>query len=137
MAAVMPIEQTMKQTPAHSVVNRDLLALMPPSARRVVEVGCMHGALAETFRAINPKVHYTGIDIDADYAQVARQRCDVALSGDIELFDASTFSSLFDVMGAEAEHYNLRINYVNALTDGQQLNANLLSLGRGVGEWLQ
>lgn len=45
--------------------------------------------------------------------------------------------SLFDVMGAEGEHYNLRINYVNALHDGQQLNANLLSLGRGVTEWLQ
>ena len=39
--------------------------------------------------------------------------------------------SLFDVMGAEAEHYNLRISYVNALHDGQQLNANLLSLGAG------
>ena len=45
--------------------------------------------------------------------------------------------SLFDVMGAEGEHYNLRINYVNALHDGQQLNANLLSLGRGVNQWLQ
>ena len=45
--------------------------------------------------------------------------------------------SLFDVMGTEGEHYNLRINYVNALHDGQQLNANLLSLGRGVTEWLQ
>ena len=45
--------------------------------------------------------------------------------------------SLFDVMGAEGEHYNLRINYVNALHDGQQLNANLLSLGRGVNEWLR
>jgi outer membrane protein TolC len=45
--------------------------------------------------------------------------------------------SLFDVMGAEADHYNLRISYVNALIDGQQLNANLLSLGRGVTEWLQ
>jgi adhesin transport system outer membrane protein len=45
--------------------------------------------------------------------------------------------SLFDVMGAEGEHYNLRVNYVNALHDGQQLNANLLSLGRGVLEWLQ
>jgi outer membrane protein, adhesin transport system len=42
--------------------------------------------------------------------------------------------SLFDVMGAEGEHYNLRISYVNALIDGQQLNANLLSLGRGVNE---
>ncbi len=45
--------------------------------------------------------------------------------------------SLFDVMGAEGEHYNLRISYVNALIDGQQLNANLLSLGRGVNEWLK
>ena len=44
--------------------------------------------------------------------------------------------SLFDVMGAEAEHYNLRISYINALCDGQQMNANLLSLGRGVTEWL-
>jgi outer membrane protein TolC len=45
--------------------------------------------------------------------------------------------SLFDVIGAEGEHYNLRISYINALTDGQQLNANLLSLGHGVGEWLR
>jgi outer membrane protein TolC len=45
--------------------------------------------------------------------------------------------SLFDVMGAEADHYNLRVAYVNALIDGQQLNANLISLGRGVNEWLR
>lgn len=45
--------------------------------------------------------------------------------------------SLFDVMSAEAEHYNLRIAYVNALHDGQQFNANLLSLGRGLTEWLR
>ncbi len=45
--------------------------------------------------------------------------------------------SLFDVMATEGEHYNLRISYVNALHDGQQLNALLLSLGRGVNEWLR
>jgi adhesin transport system outer membrane protein len=45
--------------------------------------------------------------------------------------------SLFDVMGAESEHYNLRISYINALIDGQQFNANLLSLGRGVSQWLR
>jgi len=45
--------------------------------------------------------------------------------------------SLFDVMGTEAEHYNLRVAYINALHDGQQLNALLLSLGRGVNEWLR
>ncbi len=45
--------------------------------------------------------------------------------------------SLFDVMSAESEHYNLRIGYVNAIHDGEQLNAVLLSLGRGVTEWLR
>lgn len=45
--------------------------------------------------------------------------------------------SLFDVMGAETEHYSLRVAYVNALHDVQMLNANLLALGRGVSEWLR
>lgn len=45
--------------------------------------------------------------------------------------------SLFDVMSAETDHYGLRVAYVNALFDGQQMNAVLLSLGRGVSEWLR
>jgi len=45
--------------------------------------------------------------------------------------------SLFDVMAAEADHYNMRVAYVNALHDVQQLNANLLTLGRGVVDWLR
>jgi len=45
--------------------------------------------------------------------------------------------SLFDVMATESEHYSLRVQYVNALHDGQQLNAALLSLGKGLGEWLR
>lgn len=45
--------------------------------------------------------------------------------------------SLFDVMSAETDHYGLRVAYVNALFDGQQMNALLLSLGRGVAEWLR
>jgi SAM-dependent methyltransferase len=85
----------MKQTPAHSIVNHDLLALMPRSARRVVEVGCMHGALGQAFRAINPGVHYTGLDIDPAYAAVAGQSLDRALAGDVELFSTPAFDSLF------------------------------------------
>ena len=45
--------------------------------------------------------------------------------------------SLFDVMGAESEHYNLRVAQVNAVHDGQQLQALLWSLGRGMVDWLQ
>ena len=45
--------------------------------------------------------------------------------------------SLFDVMAAESDHYNLRVAYVNALHDGQQMNTILLSLGSGLSNWLK
>ena len=44
--------------------------------------------------------------------------------------------SLFDVIAAESDHYNLRVQYVNALHDGQQMNATLLSLGNSLSSWL-
>lgn len=40
--------------------------------------------------------------------------------------------SLFDVMGAEADYYTMRVAHVNAIFDGQQAVALLWSLGRGV-----
>ncbi|WP_088281784.1 bifunctional 2-polyprenyl-6-hydroxyphenol methylase/3-demethylubiquinol 3-O-methyltransferase UbiG [Ideonella sp. A 288] len=85
----------MKQTPAHSIVNADLLALIPPNARRVVEVGCMHGAMARAYRATNPAAEYVGIDIDPDYAAVAASACTEALAGDIETFGGAAFDNLF------------------------------------------
>lgn len=45
--------------------------------------------------------------------------------------------SLFDVIAAESDHYNLRVQYVNALHDGQQMNATLTSLGTGLSDWLK
>lgn len=85
----------MNQTPAHSIVNTDLMAMIPAEARRVVEVGCMHGAMARSWRVQQPQVHYTGIDIDPDYAAVAAAHCDRALAGDIEAFSAEAFETLF------------------------------------------
>ncbi len=45
--------------------------------------------------------------------------------------------SLFDVMATESEHFNLRVARVNAQHDGQQINALLRSLGRGLLAWLE
>jgi outer membrane protein TolC len=44
--------------------------------------------------------------------------------------------SLFDVMAAEGDHYNLRVSYINALYDALQANAMLHSLGTGLNAWL-
>ena len=85
----------MKQTPAHNVVNNELLAFMPTDCRRVIEIGCMHGALAKAYCQHNPSVEYTGVDIDPDYADIAAEFCTRALSGDIELLPESVFDSFF------------------------------------------
>ena len=120
----------MKQTPAHEVVNRDLLALMPLDARRVVEVGCMHGALAEAYRALNPTAHYTGIDIDPEYARVAAARCDLALPGDIEQFEPAVFEALFPsdcwVFGDCLEHLRDPWRIVRAIRERIASGGSLL-----------
>lgn len=77
-----------KQTPVHQFHNPDVLKLMPLNARRVVEVGCSSGALAREYKKLNPDVHYTGIEIDPDYAQLAREHCDRVLDMNIETASA-------------------------------------------------
>jgi SAM-dependent methyltransferase len=85
----------MKQTPAHSVVNKDLLNLIPGNSRRVIEVGCMHGQMAKAYRINNSAVDYVGIDIDPDYASVASEFCTEAFAADIESISQEKFNQLF------------------------------------------
>ena len=86
---------SMKQTPAHSVVNLELMSLIPGHARRIVEIGCMLGAMAQAFRAAHPHVQYVGVDIDPEYAAAAAQHCTRALAGDVERLEPAVFDSLF------------------------------------------
>ncbi len=85
----------MKQTPAHSMVNNELLAMVPATTRRIVEVGCMLGALAQAVRQRQPNLHFVGIDIDPDYVQVAAAHCNETFAGDIETIDERRFNALF------------------------------------------
>lgn len=85
----------MQQTPAHNIVNADLMRLIPENASRIVEVGYMHGAMARAYREGHPGIHYVGIDIDPSYAQVAAQFCDRTLGADIETLSADEFKGLF------------------------------------------
>lgn len=74
----------MQQTPVHQNHNPELLNLIPRDAKRVVEVGCSSGALAREYRKSNAQVHYTGLEIDPGYAEMARVHCDRVLDLNIE-----------------------------------------------------
>jgi SAM-dependent methyltransferase len=85
----------MKQTPANEIINAELLSLVPPHPRRVVEVGCMLGALASAVRSRSPQAEYIGIDIDPTYAAIAAQHCTEAFSCDIETIEPALWQHLF------------------------------------------
>ena len=85
----------MKQTPAHDAVNQELLALIPPTCRRVVEVGCANGALARAWLQSNPGREFIGIDIDPTYAERAAAHCTRAFAADIEQLPDGEFERMF------------------------------------------
>lgn len=94
-SAPSAVPAPMKQTPAHNTVNNELLSLVPATVRRIVEVGCMQGALAQVVRQRQPAVQFVGVDIDPDYAAVAALHCTAAIAANIETMDAGQFDALF------------------------------------------
>ena len=98
----------MKQTPIHFGYNPDILKIMPKNLGKVVEVGCSSGALAKAYVSENPECKYTGIEIDADFAEIAKQYCCEVIHGNIENFDEAKFLKLFPadcwIFGDTLEH---------------------------------
>ncbi len=98
----------MQQTPAHDMHNPDLLALMPKQSMRIVEVGSSSGALARTYKALNARCHYTGVEVDPSFVKLSGRYCDSVLNADIEDVDEAAFNKLFPsdcwVFGDTLEH---------------------------------
>lgn len=98
----------MDQTPVHEQHNPDLLAMIPGSASRLLEVGCSSGALARECRARGNIETYVGVEIDPAYAELARRHCDECLELDIEHADDAFWNDYSDrdcwVFGDTLEH---------------------------------
>jgi SAM-dependent methyltransferase len=98
----------MNQTPVHEQHNPDLLAFIPTDAKKLVEVGCSSGALAREYKKINNDAHYTGIEISAQYAELAKRYCDVVMLVDIEQDSSNVLLQTADcdcwIFGDSLEH---------------------------------
>jgi GT2 family glycosyltransferase/2-polyprenyl-3-methyl-5-hydroxy-6-metoxy-1,4-benzoquinol methylase len=73
----------------------EVLARIPLSARRVLEVGCGAGRLGEALKARQP-AEVTGIEFDSAAAEAARTRLDQVFKGDIERLDPGFAAGAFD-----------------------------------------
>lgn len=72
-------------TPPAEPPNPDLLARIPLSAKRVLDVGCGVGALGCAYRQRNPGAELFGIELDPRRAALARRHLDRVANVDVEL----------------------------------------------------
>lgn len=66
-----------------STARLELLRLIPPAARNILEIGCGDGFLGETVKQ-RQKCRYVGIESDPQHAAAARRRVDEIYRGDPE-----------------------------------------------------
>ena len=85
----------MKQTPVNEIPNLEVLNLIPGGSKRIVEAGSSSGVLAREYKKLHADCHYTGIEVDAEYAELSRRYCDVVLHASIENLDDRAFDGLF------------------------------------------
>lgn len=64
-------------------VNPDLLRLIPPDARTILEIGCGTGAMVHQYRRLNPGVRYLGVEMNPEAAAIAEGRLDRVVVGDV------------------------------------------------------
>ena len=64
--------------------NPDLLALIPPDAHTILDVGCGTGALGAAYREQNHAARLLGIERDPRAAAIASKRLDLVVVADVE-----------------------------------------------------
>jgi SAM-dependent methyltransferase len=129
----------MSQTPAHELHNPDLLALIPPDLKVLLEIGCSSGALARELKKVNPNCRYIGLEISEDYAQLARRYCDEVLIGNIELMEDGFWVNSADaqcwIFGDVLEHLHNPWLCLKRIYDILPLNGYVLACIPNVQHW--
>lgn len=87
--------------------REDILALVPETATRVLDLGCSTGTLGQQVKQRNDAV-VVGVELDSEMAEVARNRLDQVHVGDVEQMNLSEVLEIgyFDcvVFGDVLEH---------------------------------
>jgi 2-polyprenyl-3-methyl-5-hydroxy-6-metoxy-1,4-benzoquinol methylase len=82
LAPDMAEDLRQRRRSAYETARPDIQALVPPTARSVLDVGCASGALGEALKAHGAE-RVVGIELDPELAADARGRLDDVVEGDV------------------------------------------------------
>jgi SAM-dependent methyltransferase/glycosyltransferase involved in cell wall biosynthesis len=71
-------------------INHELLNLLPPDAKVIVEIGCGTGATGAQYKLTNPHCQYIGIECDREKAKIAVDRLNWVAIANIEETDIAS-----------------------------------------------
>lgn len=77
---------------AYNTPRPDVFELVPPSALRVLDVGCSRGELGASLKRANRDREVIGIEMNQDYCTTAVGQLDSAICADLNSFDWDTLS---------------------------------------------
>lgn len=83
-AAERSLDDSLREHRRHGYegAREDVLAVVPPSASRVLDLGCSVGALGAAIKA-RQSANVVGVELVADYAREAEPRLDRTVTGDL------------------------------------------------------
>lgn len=119
--------------------NPSLVHTADAASKRAEAARLQRADAIEGLRAHMAEVHEqasSGFDRARQVVQILRNS-NLVRNYTLQQWQQMGRRSLFDVMGAESDHYGLRVAYVNAIFDAEQSNALLRSLGLGIATWLE
>ncbi len=100
-----PVAVPRKDCSYYGFARPELLAMIPESAARVLDVGCGVGRLGLSIKA-RQQAEVVGIELDETAAEAARTRLDEVVAADVEALPETQFDAQFDciVCGDVLEH---------------------------------
>jgi len=79
--------------PAYTGRRDDILNLVPKSSTKFLDVGCSIGMLLEQIKQRNTNAELTGIEVDEAMADIAKQKVDTIVVGDVEKINFANYFS--------------------------------------------
>ncbi len=98
-------KQALKSGDYYAQARREIIRQVPASARRILDVGCGHGATGHILRS-ERGAEVIGLEIHAEVAEVARQNLSQVVVGDVESMALPFAEGSFDciVLADVLEH---------------------------------